>query len=69
MSDPPTGPRGLTASELADLEAIFAEAADADSDTRQSLLASRCLGRPRLLVEVEALLAVTRRAGGLSRCS
>jgi eukaryotic-like serine/threonine-protein kinase len=64
MSDPPTGPRGLTASELADLEAIFAEAADADSDTRRSLLASRCIGRPRLQVEVEALLASHDQLGG-----
>ncbi len=57
MSDPPTGPRGLTASELADLEAIFADAADRDAGARQTLLASRCDGRPRLQVEIEALLA------------
>jgi eukaryotic-like serine/threonine-protein kinase len=57
MNNPATCPRGLTASELADLETIFADAADRDAGARQTLLASRCDGRPRLKAEIEALLA------------
>jgi eukaryotic-like serine/threonine-protein kinase len=63
MSDPPTGPRGLTASELADLQAIFEEATHADVEARRAILASRCDGRPRLQAEIEALLASHDRLG------
>ncbi len=63
-SHPSTGARGLTAAELADVEAIFAEASDLATDMRPGLLDSRCNGRARVRAEVEALLRSHDEAGG-----
>jgi non-specific serine/threonine protein kinase/serine/threonine-protein kinase len=46
----------LTPAELADVEAIFTEAADMTGIERRALLDARCEGRPHLRVEIEALL-------------
>jgi serine/threonine protein kinase len=62
-SRPPTGARGLTPAELADVEAIFADVADAETAARPALLAARCAGRSRIQTEVEALLVSHDRAG------
>lgn len=46
----------------AEVEAIFAEAADADTIGRSALIAARCADRPVVRAEVEALLAAHDRA-------
>lgn len=63
-STPPTGPRGMSAAELADVEAIFAAAADVETLLRPFLLDQRCAGRPKVRAEVEALLRSHDRVGG-----
>jgi serine/threonine protein kinase len=63
-STPPTGTRGMTAGELAEVEAIFAAAADVETALRPFLLEQRCVGRPKVRAEVEALLRSHDRLGG-----
>ena len=60
---PPTGPRGLTAAELADVEAIFMEVSDIDTVRRLPLLDVRCAGRPRIRAEIDTLLQSHDRLG------
>jgi eukaryotic-like serine/threonine-protein kinase len=63
-STPPTGARGMTVAELAEIEAIFAAAAEVETALRPFLLEQRCVGRPKVRAEVEALLRSHDRLGG-----
>jgi non-specific serine/threonine protein kinase/serine/threonine-protein kinase len=57
MSESPQDSPALTHEELAELEAIFGDAAPLAGSAREAILAARCAGRPRLRAEVLAMLA------------
>ena len=64
IEGPGTEPAALTAADIADVEAIFADLHEVDAAARPALLDARCGGRTRIRREVEALLAAHDRVEG-----